>query len=473
MSGSSWAEELQQLVSDPITYDLMDDAVITPYGHTFSEMSLKRWLNQNPCCPVSNQKLSADMLSPNYAIRDLVKFLKAHPARFESSKETKEKGGLRFGQDAENTRKKMHQSELDCRVSKALLGEYEASLVQIAAKKSENQQKRVILEEQILVYQDQVAKETEYAKHQKEMAEKMGHLEGMEVDLIRSVEAKTTLVADLTNRANEAKKSLLPSFLSREKELAEELSQTQKELRVDQSSLDRLSSQKIDVSDNLVRATRLLEEVAEANHKPKQELQELESQMSFLQGEYSALDSEENQVLFRVNALKVQVKGLEKELVNVRQEIEEYKRIMEAFLQSAEAMEERVREDYPLMLTAVRLKEKGNEKFRLKEYEAALGFYTQAIETRVDPSFYLNRAAAFTCLNRLPLARDDCMAAIEMDISSEQLGKCYRRLATVCIKEKKRIEAMQWATKALGLNQADMLAKDLLESLEKEVSGRR
>ena len=472
MSSSTWVEELQQLVSDPITYDMMDDAVITPYGHTYSEMALKQWLIQNPCCPVSQQKLSADMLSPNYVVRDLVKFMKANPARFESTKDV-QGGGLRFGQDAESLRKKLYQCELDRRVAVALLEEYEEKLSGLAARKCENVQNRSELEEKLEVFGDRMKKEAEYLNRQRDLAEELSSLEKAETDLMNALSAKSAQVDDLTIRVADAKKSLLPSFLSKENEFIEELEKAQKGRQADQLSLDLIANKKKSLSDNLIGANRLLEQVILENQAPRQEIIDLEARMSFLQKEYSALDSEENQVLFRVNALKVQVKGLEKGLLTMREDMEEYKRIMREFLRNAEGMDETVEEDFPDLLEAVRFKEKGNEQFRQKNYEEAAKFYTQAIEVKVDPAFYLNRAAANTHLNRLESARKDCMLAIDMEMSTEQLGKGFRRLATVCIKEKKRIEAMQWATKALGLNQGDTLAKDLLELLEKEVNGRR
>ena len=404
---TTWVEELQQLLSDPITYDLMDDAVITPYGHTYSEMALKRWLLQNPCCPVSQQKLSLDQLSPNYAVRDLVKFMKANPARFESTKDAV--GGLRFGQDAEGIRKKLYQSELELRVSKALLDEHEGMLSSLSSRKCENVQNRAILEEKLEVFGDEMKKESEYLNLQKEMAEKLSDVDKKESDLVDSINAKKAKVNDLTVQLSEARKSLLPSFLSNEKETLEELLTVERELQANQESLERITSKKKDVSENLVRATRLLEEVILANQGPRKEIAELESKMSFLQGEYSAMDSEENQVLFRVTALKVQVKGLESELTTLRQDMEEYKRIMREFLQSAEEMDQRVSDDFQTSLDAVRLKEKGNEKFRAKNYEEAAIFYSRAIEVKMDPAFFLNRAAANTHLNRLVLARKDCM----------------------------------------------------------------
>ncbi|KZT51512.1 hypothetical protein CALCODRAFT_521312 [Calocera cornea HHB12733] len=68
--------------------------------------------------------------------------------------------------------------------------------------------------------------------------------------------------------------------------------------------------------------------------------------------------------------------------------------------------------------TPAEAKEKGNAAFKAAKYDVAIGHYTRAIvlsqssSTPIDPTFYLNRAAAYLKLNKFEDATRDCTSAL-------------------------------------------------------------
>jgi len=63
---------MEEIVSfiDPISYELMEDAVITPYGNTFSEKSIKKWISEHKTCPLTGKPLEISQLIPNLNLRN-------------------------------------------------------------------------------------------------------------------------------------------------------------------------------------------------------------------------------------------------------------------------------------------------------------------------------------------------------------------------------------------------------------------
>jgi hypothetical protein len=57
---------------DPISFELMEDAVVTCYGHSFSKNSLIQWLETHQTCPLTKQPLKKEDLKPNYTLRDII-----------------------------------------------------------------------------------------------------------------------------------------------------------------------------------------------------------------------------------------------------------------------------------------------------------------------------------------------------------------------------------------------------------------
>ncbi|TID19951.1 Metallo-dependent phosphatase [Venturia nashicola] len=75
---------------------------------------------------------------------------------------------------------------------------------------------------------------------------------------------------------------------------------------------------------------------------------------------------------------------------------------------------------------AVELKEKGNKAFKERDWNAAISFYTQAIEKNdKEASFYTNRAQAYIKVESYGYTVADATKAIELD--PENLKAYYRR----------------------------------------------
>eukprot|EP00010_Vexillifera_abyssalis_P008212 CAMPEP_0201549110 /NCGR_PEP_ID=MMETSP0173_2-20130828/5603_1 /ASSEMBLY_ACC=CAM_ASM_000268 /TAXON_ID=218659 /ORGANISM="Vexillifera sp., Strain DIVA3 564/2" /LENGTH=212 /DNA_ID=CAMNT_0047958675 /DNA_START=17 /DNA_END=652 /DNA_ORIENTATION=+ len=62
---------------DPISLEIMKNAVSTHCGHSFSEDTLLRWMETNSNCPVCKQTISHQTIQPNYTLRAAITHYKA------------------------------------------------------------------------------------------------------------------------------------------------------------------------------------------------------------------------------------------------------------------------------------------------------------------------------------------------------------------------------------------------------------
>jgi hypothetical protein len=56
----------------PITNNLMEDPVMTKYGHTFEKSAIMEWLQNTPRCPLTNQALTPADIFPNRSLKALL-----------------------------------------------------------------------------------------------------------------------------------------------------------------------------------------------------------------------------------------------------------------------------------------------------------------------------------------------------------------------------------------------------------------
>jgi hypothetical protein len=56
----------------PITLQLFEDPVITPSGHSYSKLAIKKYINMYNRCPMTREPLNDSMLIPNRCLADAV-----------------------------------------------------------------------------------------------------------------------------------------------------------------------------------------------------------------------------------------------------------------------------------------------------------------------------------------------------------------------------------------------------------------
>jgi hypothetical protein len=72
------ASGLMTIFEDPISFEIMDKAMMTPCGHSFSEETINNWILKKNHCPLCNKTLKKSDVLPNYALRTAIaRFLTA------------------------------------------------------------------------------------------------------------------------------------------------------------------------------------------------------------------------------------------------------------------------------------------------------------------------------------------------------------------------------------------------------------
>ena len=56
----------------PITQDVMDNPVITPYGHNFEKVAISHWVEERGNCPLTRQGLDIEQLDENRVLKSLI-----------------------------------------------------------------------------------------------------------------------------------------------------------------------------------------------------------------------------------------------------------------------------------------------------------------------------------------------------------------------------------------------------------------
>lgn len=74
---------------------------------------------------------------------------------------------------------------------------------------------------------------------------------------------------------------------------------------------------------------------------------------------------------------------------------------------------------------AEKKKNLGNEEFKKQNYEAAINYYSEALEIQPHEAIYSNRAASYIALKKFELALNDCQAAVRLN---PDFARTYKRL---------------------------------------------
>jgi len=56
----------------PISFEIMEDPVITKCSHTFDRASIITWLSRNPLCPICRNRIEISDLVPNRSLKSLI-----------------------------------------------------------------------------------------------------------------------------------------------------------------------------------------------------------------------------------------------------------------------------------------------------------------------------------------------------------------------------------------------------------------
>eukprot|EP00761_Pharyngomonas_kirbyi_P012124 gb/GECH01012151.1/.p1 GENE.gb/GECH01012151.1/~~gb/GECH01012151.1/.p1 ORF type:complete len:458 (+),score=158.58 gb/GECH01012151.1/:1-1374(+) len=140
-----------------------------------------------------------------------------------------------------------------------------------------------------------------------------------------------------------------------------------------------------------------------------------------------------------------------------------YEKAREKFMSRTPSSEEAQKKE------AEQLKNKGNEMMKQKNYESAIEYYTQAINTYdQNHVFYANRAAAHSYRKQYDNAIQDCRRAIEIN---PDYSKAYSRLGTAYFYKGQFREAIdEGYRKALDLDPSNTSYKADLETAEKKLN---
>jgi tetratricopeptide (TPR) repeat protein len=117
---------------------------------------------------------------------------------------------------------------------------------------------------------------------------------------------------------------------------------------------------------------------------------------------------------------------------------------------------------------AEELKNAGNERLKLGDYEGAVKLYSEAIALRPDCAvYYSNRAAAYQYLSKHQLALEDAMMCVKLD---KTFFKGFMRIGHSLVALGRPQQAIDEGFEpALALQPNDPTAKDALESARSQV----
>jgi ribosomal protein S18 acetylase RimI-like enzyme len=69
------SSSLEDSLCDPVTLEVMVNAMSLPCGHSFSQKTIDEWLASKSTCPLCNAATTRESLRPNFAIRGVIESL--------------------------------------------------------------------------------------------------------------------------------------------------------------------------------------------------------------------------------------------------------------------------------------------------------------------------------------------------------------------------------------------------------------
>ncbi len=121
----SFIEELDEALLDPITYQAMEDPVVSPEGVSYERSSILKWLSEHDKCPITRTPLRASDLKSNLVLKKVCSIVAARKAPPSAAQE----GTMASGSDLANVLSDLQ----DARVSIEALNEQIAAIGEEAA----------------------------------------------------------------------------------------------------------------------------------------------------------------------------------------------------------------------------------------------------------------------------------------------------------------------------------------------------
>mmetsp|Transcript_9846 Transcript_9846/g.27656 ORF Transcript_9846/g.27656 Transcript_9846/m.27656 type:complete len:469 (+) Transcript_9846:58-1464(+) len=462
MENDSDGEGIASYCSDPITYDLMDDAVVSPYGHTFSESSIATWLEMSSTCPITQKPLKADMLRPNYTVRKVVENLRKDAGATRGKSSELER--------ADDLQRDIVQAEVEVDMLVIRMERLERDMEQL---QREVRAARIQRDEAEAKVQAESAalREGEEADLRRKLGRVRDYIEQLEREDNRCsmhIHNRKKLMRERTEHLAELrskqKRAILGFTYEREIQAAErEIFDMEKSVMSLIHDAQSVAEQKSDKADVMILLEKELLQLAEENDCVRRGMRPSVDELERMKGVMVSFRSREDGLRSVLTEARAAFQRATARREKLRVEVSTTVTSLEAMLERFRALPSVVRDEVGAARRAASLKEEGNEHFRNGRMDEAVSSYTKAIVLYKEPAYFLNRAAAYTHLKRFDQALEDARIAVEWKgVSPALLGKAYRRMATAYLAQGKRIDAAHSLTRALAVDENDTLAKQLM-----------
>eukprot|EP01091_Cochliopodium_minus_P013282 TRINITY_DN4241_c0_g1_i2.p1 TRINITY_DN4241_c0_g1~~TRINITY_DN4241_c0_g1_i2.p1 ORF type:complete len:573 (-),score=175.07 TRINITY_DN4241_c0_g1_i2:98-1816(-) len=102
---------LTSIFEDPISFEIMENPVISVQcGHSFSEKTIKEWLQKHTKCPICNSDMTFNSLKPNYSLREAISQYKNIQDKFTLKEKGSESNQPKYISDEEEIREMINNA---------------------------------------------------------------------------------------------------------------------------------------------------------------------------------------------------------------------------------------------------------------------------------------------------------------------------------------------------------------------------
>eukprot|EP01121_Diplochlamys_sp_Union-15-3_P012641 TRINITY_DN3819_c0_g1_i1.p1 TRINITY_DN3819_c0_g1~~TRINITY_DN3819_c0_g1_i1.p1 ORF type:complete len:451 (+),score=71.88 TRINITY_DN3819_c0_g1_i1:27-1379(+) len=447
---------MEELLKDPITMDFLENAVVTPYGHSYSEKSIKEWLQSRSFCPLTQKPLSMRDLFPNFVVRQVViEYLKKkeHPQDFPALiKDFVEKfNTIQKALFDTSVKLEFLKAELDAKV-KTL-----QNLSQSKTEMGENLEDISVKLGYFLEYKSLLQKQLEVNdKNLSTLTEKENSLLEREAEFRKSMQALEEDYRGLIQRQQKGEVGNQDLF-----RIKKSLSKVEEDLKDVTTNLASISEQK----NMIVEKGEAIRRKKDKNDKDSDLLLERRTQLLILQKEFY---KEESGASREIAERKKEIVKLEEECKNLEKQVAEAKMQMTKLLKEPN-------EWIPLanirtnIIIAIECKENGNELLRQGKYEEAVTKFSESILMIAPLSyeeFYLCRSICYRLMKQYQSSIEDCEHILKTHDPNH--FKALKRLAKNYMDIKDYENAYRYSVRALK-QKYDKRMMEFTEALKERV----